>query len=179
MGVLVGIVVGDSLWRRPLLFGSISVVAYSCLCLRCFEDECPLNWVASFFWFVWRFAQPQIMSMSYFLWWMLVGQLFCFDIGSWCPSAIFFWLAWCFFGVPGVRWPSDLVPKSGEPITFDSRSEVSSLVQNWFWAFLGVLSVDRRLCSGGGWLILEKVDVAHFGWWGLSFMLQGCSFGGE
>ena len=49
-----------------------------------------------------------------------------------------------------MRWPSDLVPKSGEPITFDSRSEVSSLVQNWFWAFLGVLSVDRRLCSGGG-----------------------------
>jgi len=28
------VVVGDSSWRSPLFFGSISVVAYSCLCLR-------------------------------------------------------------------------------------------------------------------------------------------------
>ncbi|KEH16389.1 hypothetical protein MTR_0200s0020 [Medicago truncatula] len=33
--------------------------------------------------------------------------------------------------------PSDLVLKSGGPITFDSRSEVSSLAQVWFWAFYG------------------------------------------
>jgi hypothetical protein len=49
-----------------------------------------------------------------------------------------------------VRWPYDLVLKSGGPIAFDSRSGVSSLVLDWFWAFLGVLSVDRRLCGGGG-----------------------------
>jgi len=30
---------------------------------------------------------------------------------------------------------------SGGPITFDSRSGVSSLAQVWFWAFFFVLSV--------------------------------------
>jgi len=33
------VVVGDSL-RPPLVFGSISVVAFSGLCLGCFEDGC-------------------------------------------------------------------------------------------------------------------------------------------
>ena len=55
-----------------------------------------------------------------------------------------------------MRWPSDLVLKSGGPVAFDSRSGVSSLVVDLFWAFLGVLSVDRRLCGCGGWSIFRK-----------------------
>jgi len=73
-------VMGDFFWRLPLLLGSISVVANSCLSLGC---------------------------------------------------------------------PSDLILKSGGPITFDSRSGVSSLVQVWFWALFGVLLVDRRFRGGG------------------------------
>jgi len=57
---------------------------------------------------------------------------------------------WYFSGGPGVRWPSDLISKSGGPIAFDSRTGVSSLIQVWFWAFLGVLSMDRRLCGARG-----------------------------
>jgi len=41
VSVLVVVVVGDSLWRPPLFFGSIFVVDYSGLCLGCFEDGCP------------------------------------------------------------------------------------------------------------------------------------------
>jgi len=45
--------------------------------------------------------------------------------------------------------------KFGGPITFDSRSGVSSLDQVWFWAFLWFLSVDRRSRGGGCWLIFR------------------------
>ena len=41
VGIFVVVVVGDSLWRPTSLFGSISVVAYLGLCLRCFDDGCP------------------------------------------------------------------------------------------------------------------------------------------
>jgi len=85
-----------------------------------------------------------------FVCWMLVGRLFCFEIGSRCLSAICFDWLWCFSGKPGVRWPYDLILKTGGPIVFHSRSGVSYLVQVWFWTFVGVLSMDRRLCSGGG-----------------------------
>ena len=49
-----------------------------------------------------------------------------------------------------MRWPSDLVLKSCGPVVFYSRSGVNYLVQVWFWAFLGVLSVDKGLWGGGG-----------------------------
>ncbi|KEH26474.1 transmembrane protein, putative [Medicago truncatula] len=67
---------------------------------------------------------------------MLVGRLFCFEIGSWCLSAIYFDWLWCFSGKRRVRWPYDLVLKTGGPIAFDSRSGVSYVVQVWFWALL-------------------------------------------
>lgn len=47
-----------------------------------------------------------------------------------------------------MKWPSELVPMSGGPIAYNSRSGVSYLVQIWFWALFVVLSVDRRLCGG-------------------------------
>jgi hypothetical protein len=52
-------------------------------------------------------------------------------------SAIIVWLATVFlWWIGGKGCPSDLILKSGGPISFDSRSGVSSLVQVWFWAFL-------------------------------------------
>jgi len=53
---------------------------------------------------------------------------------------------WC---IGGEGCPSDLFLKTGGPITFDSRSRVSSLVQGWFLGFLWFLLVDRRLRGGG------------------------------
>lgn len=53
------------------------------------------------------------------------------EIGSWCLAAIFFLLARVFlWWTRGDGCPSDLVLKSGGPIAFDSRSRVSSLVQD-------------------------------------------------
>jgi len=45
-----------------------------------------------------------------------VGRLFCFEIGSQCLYAICFDGLWCFSSGPGIRWPSDLVLKTGGPI---------------------------------------------------------------
>ena len=64
------------------------------------------------------------------------------------------------FGAPlvdrGWGCPSKLVLKSDGPIAFGSRSEVSWLVQVWFWAVLGALSVVWRLCGGGSGMIFRK-----------------------
>jgi len=79
----------------------------------------------------------------------------------------------------GLRWPSDLILKSSGPITFDSRLGVSSLVQVWFWALLGVLSVNQRLRGGGGCLIFRKDGCGSVWVMRTGFLLQGCSFGGE
>jgi len=46
----------------------------------------------------------------------------------WCDLVFL----WC---IGGEGCPSDLTSKSGRPITFDSRSEVSSLAHVRFWAF--------------------------------------------
>jgi len=50
---------------------------------------------------------------------------------------------WC---TGGEGCPSDLVLKSGGPITFDSISGVSALAQVWFWLFMvsfGESEVER------------------------------------
>jgi len=59
----------------------------------------------------------------------------------------------------GEGCPADLVLKSDGPITFDSRSEVSSLAQVGFWAFFCALTVDRRSRGGGSCMILRLGDL--------------------
>jgi len=63
------------------------------------------------------------------------------------PDMVFLWCT------RGEGCPTILVLKSSGPITFDSRSGVSSLAQVWFWAFFGFLLVDRRSRGGGSCMI--------------------------
>lgn len=80
---------------------------------------------------------------------MLVDRLFCFEIGRWCLSAICFdWLWWtgrkvAFWSSPEDWW--------ADRFWFEIGSQF--FVQVWFQDFVGVLLVDRRLCSGGGWYV--------------------------
>lgn len=85
-----------------------------------------------------------------FVCWMLEAGYFASRLGAGVFLQFCFDWLWCFSHGPGVRWPSDFVLKFGGPIAFDLRSGVSSLVEVSFLAFLGVLSVDWRLCGGGG-----------------------------
>jgi len=125
----------------PLLFGSILVVAGSCLsfvllrCLGCVEDVCPSSWAFFPLWLM--FAPLQIMLFVLLIvCWILMGRFFCFEIGSWRLAAVV-WLVMVFLWWTGGKGcPPDLVLKYGGPIAFDSRSGVSSLVQVWFWALL-------------------------------------------
>jgi hypothetical protein len=72
---------------------------------------------------------------------------------------------WC---TGGEGCPADLILKTGGPITFDSRSGVSSLAQVAFWAFYDALLVDRRLRNGGSCMI---IPLRAFQMW-LSFGLE-------
>jgi len=59
---------------------------------------------------------------------------------------------WC---IGGEGCPSDLVLKSGGPITFDSRSRVNYLAQVLVLGLLWFLSVDQRSRGGGNCMILQ------------------------
>jgi hypothetical protein len=79
-----------------------------------------------------------------------VGQLLLLRDRESMSSCILIWLDLVFLWYIGGEWcPSNLILKFGGPITFDSRSEVSSLAQVWFWVFLWFLSVDQRLRGSG------------------------------
>jgi len=75
-----------------------------------------------------------------FVCWMWVGQLFCLEIRSRCLFAICFDGLWCFYGGPGMRWPSDLVLNTGRPIAL-IRDRESVL---WFKFGFGLLLVFFR-----------------------------------
>jgi len=134
--------VGDFYW-------SILAIANSCLsfgCLGCYEG---VSVELSFFSFLNDICSTakHVVCLT-FVCWILMGRLLCFEIGSWILTTLFVWLATMFLlWTGGKGCPSDLVLKSGGPITFDSRSGVSSLVPIWVWVSL--VSVDRRLRGGG------------------------------
>jgi len=73
-----------------------------------------------------------------FVCWFSVGRLILLRDWESVSSGNLVWcdlvFLWC---TRGEGCPSDLVLKSGGPITFDSRSGVSSLAQVWYWAFYG------------------------------------------
>ena len=96
---------------------------------------------------------------------------FSFEIRSRCLAAILFGLIWCFSGVPGVRGSLLFWSLSyGGPITFDSKSGVSSLDQVGFGLFYGV-SFGRSEVEK--WWKLNDLsdmsfsDVAQLWCWGL------------
>ena len=113
--------------------------------------------------------------------WFSVGRLLLLrdrESGSSCNLCLaWFGFLWC-TGGEGV--PANLVLKSGGPITFDSRSGVSSLSQVRFWAFV--------LCSFGGsevarlWKLHDpsvrrSSNCGSLGCWSLGVLFWGCSLG--
>ena len=75
-----------SIWRPPLLFGSILVVASSCLSLWCFE--CPSS--RAFFFLIDGAPWQVTSSVLIIVCWILMGQSFCVEIGSWRLAALLF-----------------------------------------------------------------------------------------
>jgi len=113
------------------------------------------------------------LSCLLFVCWMLMGRLFCFEIGSWCLSSILFWLTLVFLWWTGGEVAFWVRPEVwwADHFWFEIRSQFFglSLVLAFF---IGVLSVDWRLCGGGCWLIF-KIGVIRM--W-LSFGDEDCGF---
>jgi len=135
----------------------------------------------AFLFFIWlMFAPPQIMLIVlHSVCWILVGRLLLLRDHELVSSCNLVWLALVLlWWTGGEGCPSVLVRKSDEPIAFDSRLGVSSLVQVWFWAFFGFLSVDQWLRGGRSWMIFRS-EVAQLGWGGLGVSCKRVFFWGE
>jgi len=154
---------GFLLGWSPLEATSVTRVHFCChlLCWRFFEclgcSEGAWHVVMSLFILICLlFAPLHIMSLSYILgagfrW----AGYFCFEIRSWCLAAILFWLDMVFLWRNGGKGcPADLILKFGGPITFDSRSGVSSLVKLVFGLWFCALLVDRMSWDCGSYRIL-------------------------
>jgi hypothetical protein len=126
-----------------LLLGSLFVVTSSCLCFlglfRVFGGSgSRLSW-SLFLLICWLFAQLYFMSFVILIvCWFSAGMLLLLLDRESVSTCNLVWrdlvFLWC---IEGEGCPFDLVIKCGGPITFDSRSGVSSLAQVWFWAFYG------------------------------------------
>lgn len=106
--------------------------------LRCLEESGSVE-LSIFLLICLLFAPSRIFSfVILFLRWFSVGRLLLLRDRESVSSCNFVLLdlvfLWC---TEGEGCPSDLVLKPGGLIIFDSRSEVSSLAQVWFWAFYG------------------------------------------
>jgi len=142
-------------WGGGCLLGVISFRGYLCYtspcslslalvcvfgllrCLGCLEGAVPIE--LSLFLLIYLLFAP-LLVMSFvllFVCWFPVGRLLLLRDRESVSSCILVWLdmvfLWC---TGGEGCPYDLVLKSGGPITFVSRSGVSSLVQVLFWALL-------------------------------------------
>jgi len=111
----------------------------SSLALGCAFWVC---WAFSF-WFVCCLTLHAMSLVLHIVCWLSMGRFIWLrdrESGSSCNLYLtWFGFLWC---TGGEGCPANLVLKSGEPITFDSRSRVSSLSQVRFWAFV--------LCSFSG-----------------------------
>ena len=107
-------------------------------CLWCLEGVGPVE-LSLFLLICLLFAAPLIMLfVLLFVCWFSVGRLILLRDQEFVSNCILLWLDLLFLWyTESEGCPFDLVIKSGGTITFDSRLEVSSLAQVWFWSFYG------------------------------------------
>jgi len=92
----------------------------------------------------------------FFVCWFAVDRLLLLRDRESVSNCNFVWRDLVFLSCTRVEgYPSDLVLKSSGPITFDSRSGVSSFAQVLVLGFLWFLSVHRRSRGGGSWMVFR------------------------
>jgi len=129
---------GGCLYNSGPFSSSLAHICVFLGLLRCLEEPGPIE-LSLFLLICLLFTPPHIMSfVILFVCWFSVGRLLLLRDRESVSRCNLVWRDFVFLLCTGGEGrPSILVLKFGGPITFDSRSGVSSLDQVWFWAFYG------------------------------------------